>query len=613
MSIKLNGSLSSDQLELFTSFVATLNPSQVAWISGYLAGLSAQGQSVSEVQAQSIAAVATEAVVSTGSAQPTLTILYGSRTGNGEGLAKKALKLATELGIKATLKNMADYKTRDLQTEKNLLVIVSTHGEGVPPFSAKELHEFIYGKRAPKLDGVNYAVLGLGDSSYFHFCKTGKDFDEQLEKLGGKRLVARVACDVDFEAVADEWLKTTIPAFGGGEVVASAAPQFRLLATGKATKEETKPDTHTKKNPFLAPVYEKISLHGKGSKRQTLHIELSTEDAPGLDYQPGDAAGVYPLNSDELVSEVLAVTGLNAGDFVVFNEVEKKLETALHKNVELSKITIDVVNRYLETYPNEKLKKLSENPDKFKGYLDGRDIVDLLHDYPAEVTAENLVKILRPLQPRYYSISSSPKACPGELHLTVGVVQYHNAGRNKKGTCSTFLSDLSVDDEKVPVFIESNPGFRLPVNDETPIIMVGAGTGIAPYRAFVQHRDLADNKGKSWLFFGNRNFETEFLYQTEWQGFLKSGALTKMDVAFSRDGDKKLYVQDKLQENAAEVFQWLEEGAHVYICGDMKKMAGDVQHTLTKIVEKHGVLSKEKALEYVDNLQKEKRLQLDVY
>ncbi|HJV76985.1 MAG TPA: assimilatory sulfite reductase (NADPH) flavoprotein subunit [Paludibacter sp.] len=595
--------LSADQIELFTRLTGSLNKEQLAWISGYLAGLSAQNilSDIPEVE---------DRVVEVNT-QNTLTILYGSRTGNGEGLAKKALKLATEQGIKATLKNMADYKTRDLETEKNLLVIVSTHGEGVPPFSAKELHGFIYGKRAPKLDGVNYAVLGLGDSSYFHFCKTGKDFDEQLEQLGAKRLVARAACDVDFEAAADEWLKRAIPAFGGSEVVVGAAPQFRLLA--KPTKKNTKPEAHTKKNPFLAPVYEKISLHGKGSKRQTLHIELSTENAQGLEYEPGDAAGVYPLNSAELVDEALAVTGLNAGDFVIFNGVEKKLETALHKNVELSKITTDVVNRYLATYPNEKLKKLSENPDKFKEYLDGRDIVDLLQDYPAEVTAENLIKILRPLQPRYYSISSSPKACPGELHLTVGVVQYHNAGRNKKGTCSTFLSDLSVDDEKVPVFIESNPGFRLPENDETPIIMVGAGTGIAPYRAFVQHRDLADNKGKSWLFFGNRNFETEFLYQTEWQGFLKSGALTKMDVAFSRDGDKKLYVQDKLEENAAEVFQWLEEGAHVYICGDMKKMAGDVQHTLVKIVEKHGVMTKENALEYVDNLQKDKRLQLDVY
>jgi sulfite reductase (NADPH) flavoprotein alpha-component len=289
------------------------------------------------------------------------------------------------------------------------------------------------------------------------------------------------------------------------------------------------------------------------------------------------------------------------------------LETVLHRNVELSKITTDVVTRYLEAYPNEELKKLSEQSDKFKEYLDGRDIVDLLQDYPSEITAENIVKVLRPLQPRYYSISSSPEACPGEIHLTVGVVQYHTAGRDKKGTCSTFLSDLSVDDEKVPIFIESNPGFRLPEDDQTSIIMVGAGTGIAPYRAFIQHRDLSEKPGKSWLFFGNRNFETEFLYQTEWQDYLKSGSLTKMDVAFSRDSDKKVYVQDRLWENGAEVYQWLEGGAHFYICGDMKNMARHVQDTLVKIVEKYGLLSKELAQEYVDNLEKDQRLQLDVY
>jgi sulfite reductase (NADPH) flavoprotein alpha-component len=256
---------------------------------------------------------------------------------------------------------------------------------------------------------------------------------------------------------------------------------------------------------------------------------------------------------------------------------------------------------------------LSEDTDKFKEYLDGRDIVDLLQDYPSEITAENLIKILRPLQPRYYSIASSPKAYPGELHLTVGVVNYENAGREKRGTCSTYLSEVAVEDEKVPIFIERNPSFRLPENDETPIIMVGAGTGIAPYRAFVQHRELAEKLGRSWLFFGNRNFETEFLYQTEWQGFIKSGALTKMDVAFSRDGDKKVYVQDRLLENAQEVYQWLEEGSHFYICGDMKNMARHVQDTLVKIVEKEGVMTKENAQEYVANLEKERRLQLDVY
>jgi sulfite reductase (NADPH) flavoprotein alpha-component len=320
-----------------------------------------------------------------------------------------------------------------------------------------------------------------------------------------------------------------------------------------------------------------------------------------------------PVNTTELINEVLAVTGLDAGTFVTINGKDKKLEEALHKNLELSKITVDVVKRYLESYPNETLAALITDAEKFKSYLDGRDVVDLFTDYPADISAESLVKILRPLQPRYYSISSSPKAFPGEVHLTVGVVQYHHAGRDKKGTCSNYLSDVLIDDETVPVFIEPNPGFRLPENEQTPIIMVGAGTGIAPYRAFIQHRDLSENPGKSWLFFGNRNFETEFLYQTEWQDFLKSGALTRMDVAFSRDSDMKVYVQDKLWENGEAVYQWLEEGAHFYICGDMKNMARAVQDNLSKIVEKHGLLSKEQAQEYVDNLEKTKRLQLDVY
>ena len=597
--------LAIEQLEQFTQLTGSFSKEQLLWASGYLAGLSAQ-YATPDTKPQT--------VVKAPTTQNTLTILYGSRTGNGEGLAKKAKKLAEELHISATLKSMADYKVRDLQSEKNLLIIVSTHGEGVPPFAARELHEFIYSKRAPKLDGINYAVLALGDSGYFQFCKTGKDFDEQLEKLGAKRIVPRIACDVDFEAAAEKWLQSTIPAFATGEVPASeTSQQFRMVLPNQETKQEKEELLYSKKNPFSAPVFEKILLHGKGTKRQTLHIELSTEDAPGLTYEPGDAAGVLPVNSVDLINEVLVETGLDAGEQVLINGKQKNLESALYRDVELSKITTDVVARYLSFAPNEKLQKLSEDAEKFKAYLEGRDIVDLLQDYPATIDAINLIKILRPLQPRYYSISSSPKAFPGELHLTVGVVNYENAGRAKRGTCSTFLSELSVEDEKVPLFIESNPAFRLPQDDETSIIMVGAGTGIAPYRAFVQHRELADKRGKSWLFFGNRNFETEFLYQREWQDFLKTGALTNMDVAFSRDGDKKVYVQDRLLEKGSEVFQWLEDGAHFYICGDMKNMARHVQDTLVKIVEKEGVMSKEHAQEYVDNLEKDKRLQLDVY
>ena len=600
MENSLSGALSAEQLGLLTKLTGSLSKEQQVWVSGYLAGFSARnGEQISQ-----------QVEIATSSAQSALTILYGSRTGNGERLAKKAKILAEAQGLNVVLKNMETYRTRDLQAEKNLLVVVSTHGEGVPPFSAQELHGFIYGKRAPKLEGVNFAVLALGDSSYFQFCKTGRDFDQQLEKLGAKRLVPVLTCDLDFEQPADEWIKSTLISFGAKLSNGSQGSASTNLSNPTPINSES--PKYTKKNPYKAPVFEKITLHGKPSERQTLHLELATEDQ-GLTYEPGDSAGVIPLNPPELINEVLKVTGLNGEEVLEVNGVQTTLYDSLRRNFELSKITTDVVNRYLAFAPNAKLKKLVDNSAKFKEYLYGRDIVDLFQDFPAKVTTAELSKLLRPIQPRSYSISSSPLACPGELHLTVSVVNYEQSGRAKRGACSSYLSEVAVEDEHIPIFIESNPNFRLPKNEETPIVMIGAGTGIAPYRAFVQHRELSEKRGKSWLFFGNRNFETEFLYQAEWQNFLKSGALTKMSVAFSRDGSKKEYVQDRLIENSRELFRWLQEGAHFYICGDMNKMAGDVQKALVKIIEKEGDLNNESAQEYVTNMQKEKRLQLDVY
>ncbi len=601
MSIHTSGSLSLEQSDLLIKLTNSLSKEQLTWVSGYLAGFSARNQA----PVQTLQSTAPTTVAKT-----TLTILFGSRTGNGEGLAKKAQLLAEEHGIKATLKSMADYRPRDLQSEQNLLVIVSTHGEGVPPFSAAELHGFIYGKRAPNLDSVKYAVLALGDSSYFQFCKTGKDFDEQLEQLGATRTAPLIACDVDFEQPAEEWLKKTLTSFRGDVPDNSfPTPQNHTASSTGINSETVK---FSKRNPFKAPVYEKIALHGKGSERQTFHIELAA-DVSGLEYEPGDSVGVIPVNPRVLIEEVLKCTSLNGGEEVEINGVKTTLYESLHQNFELSKITADVVKRYLAFSKDSKLQKIMEKAEKLKEYLYGRDIVDLLLDFPVKVTAVELAQLLRPLQPRSYSISSSPKANPGELHLTVGEVKYEYSGRRKRGACSTFLSKVDIENEQVPIFIESNPNFRLPKDAATPIVMIGAGTGIAPYRAFVQHRELSENRGKSWLFFGNRNFETEFLYQTEWQRFLKTGALTRMDVAFSRDGEKKKYVQHRLIENSAELYKWLKEGAHVYICGDMNKMAGDVQAALVKIVEKEGSMNTKGALEYVNNLQKEKRLQLDVY
>lgn len=606
MSLTIPNILTAEQTESFSKFTESLTKDQLLWASGYLAGLLAQ---------QTKTAVP-ETVESkpTDSIEPGLTILYGSRTGNGDALAKRAQEIGTAQGLKVTLKSMNDYKPRDLQSEKNLIVIVSTHGEGEPPFAAKGLHEYIFGKRATKLEGVKYAVLALGDSTYFQFCRTGKDFNEQLEKLGATRQVPLIACDIDFEDQAEKWLNDTILSFASENVVSptKATRQFRMDLPKQGEKKE-KQITYSKKNPFQASVLEKISLHGKGSNRQTLHLELNTEDAKELTYEPGDAAGIIPLNSVELVNEVLRVTGLSGDSEVEVKGNKSTLFNVLHSDFELSKITVDVVNRYLIFAQNEQLQQLVDNTDKFKEYLKSGDIVDLFQDYPSKLTAQDLIELLRPLQARFYSISSSPKAFPGELHLTVGLVEFEDNGRHKKGTCSTYLSEIDVENGNVKLFIESNPGFRLPENEQTPIIMVGAGTGIAPYRAFVQHRELGEHPGKSWLFFGNRNFETEFLYQTEWHDFLKTGALTNMDVAFSRDGEKKVYVQDRLLEKASEVFQWLEDGAHFYICGDMKSMARQVQDTLVSIVESQGGLSKENAQEYVGRLQSENKLQMDVY
>lgn len=594
-----NTPFSEEQLDAITKLINPLNELQIAWISGYLAGLNNQ-----KLQVKELANVEPEP---TDHAIHPLTILYGSRTGNGEGLAKVAKKMAIDSGMAVEVKSMEDYKPKDLVNEKHLLVIVSTHGDGEPPFQAKEVYDFLHGKRAPKLEGVKYAVLALGDSSYLHFCKTGKDFDKQLEKLGAKRIKNILCCDVDYKQSDEQWLQEVLLDFkniSGGAIPQplSKKKTFSLIKTAK----------YTKLQPFAAPVFEKINLHGRGSERQTLHIELQTE-TDGLTFEPGDSAGIIPVNSEELISEVLKVTALNPEVEVEVNSAKRTIHEALYRDFELSKITPDVIKRYLEITPNGALQKISANTDALQKYIYGKDIVDLLTDFPAQLSADQLIKILRTLQPRYYSIASSPKAFPGEIHLTVALVDYEHGGRNKRGTCSGFLSEVLTEDEHVPVFIELNPNFRLPVNPATPIIMIGAGTGIAPYRAFVQERELSPDAGKSWLFFGNRNFETEFLYQTEWQQYLKSGALTRMDVAFSRDQKQPVYVQHKMLEQAKDLYQWIEEGAHIYICGDMKKMAVDVQNALLSIIQQEGGYNPEEAQEFSDQLQKEKRLQLDVY
>lgn len=584
--------LDRQKIETLEQLSEGLSPVQIAWIAGYYAALTGNLETTTAENPISKTTPQTSAAA--------VTILYGSRTGNGEGLAKKAEQLAQGLGVNVELKSMETYKARDLKKEQNLLVIVSTHGEGEPPFAAQELHSFLFGKRAPKFESLNFAVLALGDSSYLKYCQTGIDFDEQLEKLGGKRIADRVECDVDFDADATAWLKSTLVKFSGETTTTTIETSVEVTSTE---------NLFDKNNPYQSEVLEKIQLYGEGSDRSTLHLELDTE----LQYQPGDSLGILPQNSEQLIKELLKILKLEGAEKVIWKENDSTLHDALKHQFELSKITIDVLKRLQKIVTSEKLDELLSNKENLESYLYGRDIIDLFKEFPVKLTALELLQLLRPIQPRLYSIASSNDAVPGEVHLTVSVVDYHHAGRNKQGACSGYLNIFDDENLKLSVFVEENQNFRLPSDPQKPIIMIGAGTGIAPFRAFLQHREVNEHPGKNWIFFGNRNFETEFLYQTEWQSYLKNGILTKMDVAFSRDAEEKVYVQNRLNENAKEVYKWLQDGAHLYICGDMKKMAGDVQKALLNIIETEGGMTTDAANEYFNLLQKERRLQLDVY
>lgn len=600
--------LSSEQSEHLSALKQNLSSQQIAWLAGYFAGLNERATESNHLDASN-----------------RLTILYGSLTGKGEEMATLASNKAKQFGLEVKLLDMAECTTQELTSTSNLLVVVSTHGKGTPPFPAKGLYDYLFSNKAPSLKSMKYAVLALGDSIYDEFCKTGIEFDQQLAKLGATRLSPLHMGDVDVDATAPSWLDKTLPLIASGKS-AEAVTGYSFLKKSNRKKSvvsfvknshfvpsSLKKPLPSKSNPYSAAVLEKYDLHDGESTRQTIHIELDA-NAPGLSYQPGDSAGIIPFNHPDLIREVLDCTGFDRTEMLLYKTKKQDLEKHLRESVELSKITLDVIKKYLELAPLESLRALSEDREALASYMKGRDIVDLLTDYPIQgLTPEAFLSVLRPLQPRYYSISSSPLQTPGKMHLTVGVVTFENAGRTRNGTCSTYLSAVKVENEHIPVFIEPNLHFRLPEDPSIPIIMMGAGTGIAPFRAFVQHRAHAEHPGKSWLFFGNRVRNGEFLYEKEWASYLESGVLTRMDTAFSHEGTAKKYVQHCMKERSADVYQWMEEGAHLYLCGSMSGFATDVQLELVRIIAEHGGRSKEDAEAYLDEMQYSGRFQMDVY
>ncbi len=594
--------LNEQQWNAITQAIAGLNRDQLTWVSGYAAGMAAaQGGAV----APQLAAPAAAA----GNA-PVLTILYGSQTGNAKGVAQQFQAQAEAAGYTSKLISMADYKPRQIKAETHVAVFVSTHGEGDAPDDAVEFHEFLGGKKAPKLDGLKYAVLGLGDSSYEFFCQTGKDFDERLGKLGGSAVVARQDCDVDYEESAKSWGEQLIAAlkddFAGAPAGAAVAVQSGSAVAGSAEQ------TYTKKAPFAATLIESQKITGRDSVKDIRHVEISLEDS-GIQYRAGDALGVWFKNAPALVEEMLSLTGLSGSEEVKVADATTTIADALAGKLELTLSYPTFVKAYQQATGSDALAALIEDPAQLRTYLAERQIIDIVREHPAKVDAQVLADALRPLTPRLYSIASSQDEVEDEVHLTIAHVDYEAFGKRHQGGASGFLCERLEEGAEVEVYIEKNDNFRLPENPDTPVIMVGPGTGIAPFRAFMQERDAQGADGKNWLFFGNPNFTQDFLYQVEWQGYVKSGLVDKITLAFSRDQKEKIYVQHRLIENGKDVFEWLEAGAHFYVCGDATHMAKDVEAALLSIIQQHGGKSEDDAKEYLVAMRKAKRYQKDVY
>lgn len=596
-------SLDAGQLALLQQVTSNFSALQLAWSSGYLAAKSEQ-------EASNAISISPQIQAQTPSI---LTIIYASQTGNAKGVAKKLAASATENGISVNLKNVADYKAKALKFETHLLIVTSTNGEGEAPDDALEFHEFLLSKKAPKLPNLNYSVLALGDSSYEFFCQTGKDFDERLQALGAKKVTPRVDCDVDYQEQARSWSNGVVETLKDQLTADNALADVLTLPVAGAISASHQYD---KENPYSAELLVSQKITGRDSNKDVRHIEIDL-GASGLTYQAGDALGVYFENDQSLVAEILTVLTLSGDEVVKVNNKELSLKQALISELEITQTPASFIEFWVRETNNDSLIGLLSDKNALREYANSHQVADILRNAPTTIEAQLLVDNLRHITPRLYSIASSQAEVEDEVHLTISLVEYQQDDKTRTGAASSFLGKRLEQGGKVKVFIEHNNNFRLPAQANSPVIMIGPGTGVAPFRAFMQEREAqADNGielGKSWMFFGDQTFTQDFLYQVEWQNYLKSGVLTKMDVAFSRDQAEKIYVQNRLQENATEVYQWLEQGAHLYICGDANSMAKDVHQTLLNIVIEQGGKTAEQAERYLKAMRSSKRYQKDVY
>ncbi|MGH8086524.1 MAG: assimilatory sulfite reductase (NADPH) flavoprotein subunit [Lysobacter sp.] len=596
--------LSRDQADLLHRLTERLDGAGLWWLSGYAAGL-ARGQ---------VAPAATPAAAPD-AATPPVSVVYGSQTGNAKRLAEKLARQLETDGIPTRLWRADVYPTRELKDERQLYLVISTQGDGEPPDDARALVEFIAGKRAPKLPQLRFAVLGLGDSSYPQFCSIGRQLDARLAELGATRSFERGDADLDIDSVASPWLDRAL----------TSAREAQPAQPPRATVTNLRPPAPTfdRDTPFAAELLANQPLTARGgarhrSDRDIRHIELSL-DGSGLRYEPGDALGVWPRNPPALVEAVLDTLALDGEATVSHGGDERPLHQWLLDKRELTRLTRPFVSAHAALAGSDALGRLlqPDNAADLTALLGRQQLIDLLREHPGRWTAEALVAALRPLTPRLYSIASSQKAVGEEAHLTVAHIEYAVEGETRWGAASHFLASRS-DDDRVPVFIEHNERFRLPADPARDVIMIGPGTGVAPFRGFVQERAAtrsmtAGASGRNWLLFGNPHFRTDFLYQAEWQQALKDGQLHRLDLAFSRDQAEKIYVQQRLREHGRELYAWLDNGAHLYVCGDATRMAKDVHAALIDVIAEHGGHTREDAEARLNEIQQQGRYARDVY
>ena len=603
-----NSPFDQEQAAQLNQIFQTLTAEQQIWLTGYLTAQQGSVAQTTEAPQQVAEYVLNNESESQNNNDRHITVVYGSETGNAQSLAEIFADRLVEHNYTVKLTAMDEIKQKEFKKVEDLFVITATHGEGDPPDNALTFHEFIHSRKAPKLENVRFSVLALGDESYEYFCQTGKDFDAKLLELGAERLADRQDCDLDFDDLAEKWMNKNIE-------ILNQSTGHGSTPTSTETVQSAKEKRYSKSNPYQAEVLENINLNGRGSNKEVRHVELLLDNY-GESFEPGDCVVVLPQNEPEIVTLLIETLGWDKDIEIPINDDGDTLplEKALTEHFEITKLTKPLLQKAAELFGNTELLSQIDNAEWIQQYVDGRDVIDLLTEFPtSELKPETFYKLLRKLPAREYSIASSYEATPDEVHITVGAVRYEAHERTRKGVCSVQLAERIQPGDTLPIYLKKNPNFKFPFDEETPVIMIGPGTGVAPFRSYMQEREELGLSGNTWLFFGEQYFTTDFLYQTEWQAWLKDETLAKLDLAFSRDTEEKVYVQHRIAQQSELFYEWLQDGAAIYVCGDEKHMAKDVHDTIRSVIEQEGDMSEADAEAYLTQMKQEKRYQRDVY